>query len=158
MCSCILHCFPFSPSPGCMKLPSFFPHKLRQSQVQSVPERQPESWEQWFSKRAPWTTGGPRGPSSSSWSQNYFHNATEALLAFLHVLAFSLMIWKQRGLLWWLRGKEPPAKAVRDLIPGWEDPLKKGMATHSSIPAWEMPWTEEPGRLQSRGCKQSDKT
>ena len=31
----------------------------------------------------------------------------------------------------------------------WEDPLKKEMATHSSILAWEIPWTEEPGRLQS---------
>ena len=35
--------------------------------------------------------------------------------------------------------------------PGQEDPLKKKMATHSSILAWEIPWTEEPGRLQSMG-------
>ena len=32
---------------------------------------------------------------------------------------------------------------------GWEDPLEKGMATHSSILAWEIPWKEEPGGLQS---------
>ena len=32
---------------------------------------------------------------------------------------------------------------------GWEDPLEEGMATHSSILAWRVPWTEEPGRLQS---------
>ena len=32
---------------------------------------------------------------------------------------------------------------------GWEDPLEKEMATHSSILAWEIPWTEKPGRLQS---------
>ena len=32
---------------------------------------------------------------------------------------------------------------------GREDPLEKGMATHSSIPAWRIPWTEEPGGLQS---------
>ena len=32
---------------------------------------------------------------------------------------------------------------------GWEDPLGKGMATHPSILAWRIPWTEEPGRLQS---------
>ena len=32
---------------------------------------------------------------------------------------------------------------------GWEDPLEKEMAIHSSIPAWEIPWTEEPGGLQS---------
>ena len=31
----------------------------------------------------------------------------------------------------------------------WEDPLEKGMATHSSVLAWKIPWTEEPGRLQS---------
>ena len=41
---------------------------------------------------------------------------------------------------------------------GWEDPLEKGMATHSSIIAWRIPWTEEPGRLQSRGLKESDMT
>ena len=36
---------------------------------------------------------------------------------------------------------------VRSL--GWEDPLEKEMATHSSTLAWKIPWTEEPGRLQS---------
>ena len=34
---------------------------------------------------------------------------------------------------------------------GWEDPLEKGMTTHSSILAWRIPWTEEPGMLQSVG-------
>ena len=34
---------------------------------------------------------------------------------------------------------------------GWEDPLEEGMAAHSSILAWRIPWTEEPGRLQSLG-------
>ena len=33
----------------------------------------------------------------------------------------------------------------------WEDPLEKEMATHSSILAWQIPWTEEPGRLQFVG-------
>ena len=36
---------------------------------------------------------------------------------------------------------------------GWEDPLEKEMATHSSILAWRIPWTEEPGRLQSIGSQ-----
>ena len=36
---------------------------------------------------------------------------------------------------------------------GWKDPLEKGMATHSSILAWRIPWTEEPGRLQSMGSQ-----
>ena len=46
--------------------------------------------------------------------------------------------------------KSPPAMQeswVQSL--GWEDPLEKKMATHSSIFAWEIPWTEEPSRLQS---------
>ena len=40
---------------------------------------------------------------------------------------------------------------VRSL--GQEDPLEKEMATHSSIHAWKIPWTEEPGRLQSMGSQ-----
>jgi len=40
---------------------------------------------------------------------------------------------------------------VRSL--GWEDPLEKEMATHSSILAWKIPWTNEPGRLQSMGSQ-----
>ena len=38
---------------------------------------------------------------------------------------------------------------------GEEDPLEKEMATHSSILAWEIPWTEEPGELQSMGLQKS---
>ena len=37
------------------------------------------------------------------------------------------------------------------LLLGWEDPLEEDMATHSSILAWRIPWTEEPGGLQSVG-------
>ena len=36
---------------------------------------------------------------------------------------------------------------------GWEDPLEKEMATHSSTLAWKIPWTEKPGRLQSMGLQ-----
>ena len=48
--------------------------------------------------------------------------------------------------------KNPPAMRetwVHSL--GWEDPLEKGMATNSSILAWRIPWTKEPGGLQSMG-------
>ena len=41
---------------------------------------------------------------------------------------------------------------------GWEDPLEKEMAIHSSTVAWKIPWTEEPGRLQSMGSQKSDMT
>ena len=39
---------------------------------------------------------------------------------------------------------------------GWEDPLEKQTATHSSTLAWKIPWTEEPGRSQSLGVEESD--
>jgi len=50
--------------------------------------------------------------------------------------------------------KNPPAMQetwVQSLV--WEDPLEKGKVTHSSILAWEIPWTEEPGGLQSMGSQ-----
>ena len=50
--------------------------------------------------------------------------------------------------------KNPPAMWqawVQTL--GWEDPLEEGMATHSTILAWRIPWTEEPGGLQSIGLQ-----
>ena len=40
----------------------------------------------------------------------------------------------------------------------WEDPLEKGMATHSSILAWRIPWTEEPGRTVVHGVAELDMT
>ena len=42
------------------------------------------------------------------------------------------------------------------LFPGRKDPLEKEMATHSSILAWRIPWTEEPGGLQSMALQESD--
>ena len=67
--------------------------------------------------------------------------------------------WLPISLLWAsqvaLVVKNPPANAGdtrgAGSIPGFEDPLEKGMATHSSILAWKIPWTEEPGGLQSVG-------
>ena len=53
--------------------------------------------------------------------------------------------------------KEPAYNAgdIRDTgsAHGWEDPLEKVMATHSSVLAWRIPWAEEPGRLQSKGSQ-----
>ena len=55
--------------------------------------------------------------------------------------------------------KNPPANAVyMGLTLGWEDPLKKKMATHSTILPWEIPWTEEPSGLQFIGSQESDAT
>ena len=55
--------------------------------------------------------------------------------------------------------RNPPAMPetwVRSL--GQEDPTKESMATHSTILAWRLSWTEKPGRLQSVGLKESDTT
>ena len=56
--------------------------------------------------------------------------------------------------------KNPPAmqemeemEEIRVGSLGWEDPLEEEMATHSSILAWRIPWTEEPGRVQSMGSQ-----
>ena len=64
-----------------------------------------------------------------------------------------------QGLCRWLSGKESGSQAgdagYVGLSPGQEDPLEEEMATHSSIFAWEIPWTGEPGRLQPLGSQGS---
>ena len=53
-------------------------------------------------------------------------------------------------------GQNSPAmRETPDRSLGREDPLEKGTATHSSILAWEIPWTEEPGGLQSTGSQRA---
>ena len=61
------------------------------------------------------------------------------------------------GLLRWHSSKESTWQCRRHKtwvqFLGWEDPLEKEMATHSSILAWKIPWTKEPGGLQSMGSR-----
>ena len=65
----------------------------------------------------------------------------ECLLCFMPLLPF-------QGFSGGSDGKESTCNAGdQGLIPGWGRPLEKEMATHSSILAWRIPWTEEPGRL-----------
>ena len=52
----------------------------------------------------------------------------------------------------------PAMQATRVGFLGWEDPLEKEMAIHSSTLAWKIPWMEEPDRLQSMGSQESDTT
>ena len=54
--------------------------------------------------------------------------------------------------------KNPPAIQMWLQCLSQEDSLEKEMATHSSMFAWEIPWTEEPGGLQSTGSQESDRT
>ena len=57
------------------------------------------------------------------------------------------------GLPKWHNGKESACQCRRHIFNPWEDPLEMEMATHSSISAWEIPWTEEPEGLQSMGLQ-----
>ena len=62
-----------------------------------------------------------------------------------------------RRLPWWLRGKESAYNAGEvGVIPGSGRSPEKEMASHSSMLAWEITWTEEPGRLQSMGTQLSN--
>ena len=55
--------------------------------------------------------------------------------------------------------KNPPAMQETQVWSlGREDPLEQGMATHSSVLAWRIPWTQEPGRLKLMGLEKSDMT
>ena len=62
---------------------------------------------------------------------------------------FSLTCISYIGLLWYSDYKKSACSAGDPGLDPWEDHLEKVMATHSSILAWEIPWTEQPGRLQS---------
>ena len=82
---------------------------------------------------------------------------TSVFQAFLTQSTSSINICQQIRLLQGLCGKESLSKQetwVRSL--GQEDPLKKEMATSSSILAWEVLWTEDPGGLQSMGLQRLD--
>ena len=83
----------------------------------------------------------------------------------------SPLVWRINGIIeylsfcdWLISWASLVAQTVKNLpamqktqVPslGWEDPLEEGMATHSSILAWRIPWTEEPGGYSPWGCKES---
>ena len=88
--------------------------------------------------------------------------APESLLFFFFPTLFKYgwqikSVYLRYRLPQWLRGKESTcnARATGDVGSslGQEDPLEEGMATHSSILAWKIPWTKEPGGLQSIGSQ-----
>ena len=71
------------------------------------------------------------------------------------ILGIWLALKECSGLHCWLRWWKclPTMQETRVQSLGWEDPLEKAMATHSSILVWKIPWTEESGRLQSMGMQ-----
>ena len=78
--------------------------------------------------------------------------APPVLLAFLRSLYLALALWLKSGFPWWVARTVKNLSAMQETRVwslGREGPLEKGMATHSSIVAWRIPWTEQPGGLQS---------
>ena len=97
----------------------------------------------------PWTAAYQAPPSMGFSRQEYWNGVPKALLAIKPTPSIRASLMAQMV-------KNPPAMQetqVRSL--GQEYPMEKGMATHSSILAWRIPWTEEPGRLQSIGSQRS---
>ena len=70
----------------------------------------------------------------------------------LQFSSFNVVLWLSRAFLVAQKVKNPPAMPKTWIWSlGWENPLEKGMATHSSILVWKIPWIEKPGRLQPTG-------
>ena len=84
-------------------------------------------------------------------------NSTDCIVHGVARLSDFHFYWTLGGFPGGASGKEPACQCRRckrmGSILGQEDPLEEGMATHSSILAWEIPWTEEPGGLQSIGSQ-----
>ena len=84
----------------------------------------------------------------SVWFMVFFHNAIACVMNIIYIWVLYL------GFPGGSDGKNLPAMQETSVWSlGWKDPLEKGMATHSSILTWKIPWTEEPGGLQSIGLQ-----
>ena len=84
--------------------------------------------------------------------------ARKRLIIMLNVLIVRTHIYSRASLIAQSVKNLPAVHETWVEFLGWEDPLEKEMATHSSILAWRIPWTEEPGGLQSMGSQESDTT
>ena len=90
------------------------------------------------------------------WTEGAWYRVTKGLTQ-LKRLSMYTHTYGEDWVPWWLSREESACQCsrhrrrVRSL--GWEDLLEEGMATHSSILAWRVPWTEEPGGLQSMGLQ-----
>ena len=88
------------------------------------------------------------------WTMKMSYLPIKTLISTVQHLTLAIFVSLHRGFPSGLAVKNPPARQdiwVWSL--GQEDALEKGMATHSSILAWEIPWTEKPGKLQSMGLQ-----
>ena len=71
------------------------------------------------------------------------------------ITSLALNEWRASQVAQWVKNLPAMQEMLEFWVQflGWEDPLEKGMPTHSSILAWRIPWMEEPGRLQSIGSQ-----
>ena len=76
----------------------------------------------------------------------------ESIIHHPKVCLFDIKIFLSWRVAQWVK-RLPTMRETRVQSLGWEDPLEKEMATHSSSLAWKIPWTEKPGRLQSVGSQ-----
>ena len=84
------------------------------------------------------------------------YNLKSFLLAFVFFYFFTVIFTFHWASLVAQMIKRPPAmQETQSQSLGWENPLEEGMATHSSILAWRIAWTEEPGELQSMGLQRA---
>ena len=107
---------------------------------------------------------------SSSKNPSYLYSLAQPLvsytvvmtnkLSYLSVLLFFMCLPNYEGASLIAQSVKslPAVQDTQVQFLGQEDPLEKEMATHSSIFAWRIPWTEEPGGLQSMGSQESDTT
>ena len=97
------------------------------------------SWE------IPWTEEEPDGPQSMGPQSRIRQSNQHTSVCLLYICMASLVAQRVKRL--------PAMLETRVQSLGQEDPLQKEMATHSSILAWKIPWTEEPGGLQTTGSQ-----
>ena len=102
----------------------------------------------------------PMFPAEKVWSPNHW-TAREFPGKLFNLIKFHLSLFKNNhlstlvsmGLPRWLSSKASTMQETQFWSLDPEDPLEEEMATHSSIPPWKIPWTEEPGGLQSLGSQ-----
>ena len=92
---------------------------------------------------------------SSHWHFYFYHPGVYEAFVWILILIIFLIMCGAFQVVRVIKNPLANAGDVKDvsLSLGWEDPLEEGRATHSNILAWRIPWTEEPGRLQSIGSQ-----
>ena len=85
----------------------------------------------------------------------YFSWLSLVYILCLYITGIHEILFRSTSLVAQMVKRLPTVRETRVQSLGWEDLLEKGMATHSSTLDWKIPWTEEPGRLQSRGVAKS---